>query len=64
MVDVDSDHIKYLDNMAQALQCVTTQLAGVNDLSKGYFTILSNFLLQYGMEHCKTGEFNEQELIR
>ena len=45
MVDVDSDHIKYLDNMAQALQCVTTQLAGVNELSKGHFTILSNFLL-------------------
>lgn len=45
MVDFDSDHIKYLDNMAQALQCVTTQLAGVNDLSKGHFTILSNFLL-------------------
>lgn len=64
MVAVDSDHIKYLDNMAQALQCIITQLAGMNDLSKDHFTILSNLLLWYGVEHCKTGEFNEQELIR
>ena len=61
MVGVDSDHIKYLDNIAQALQCVLSQLADMNDLSKDHFTILSNFVLQYGVEHCKTGEFNEHE---
>lgn len=36
MVDVDSYHIKYLDNIAQALQCVLTQLAGMNDVSKNH----------------------------
>ena len=45
MVGVDSDHIKYLDNIAQALQCVLSQLAAMNDLSKDHFTILSNFVL-------------------
>ena len=45
MVGVDSDHIKYLDNIAQALQCVLTQLAAMNDPSKDHFTILSNLVL-------------------